>query len=757
MPDVEHPPDGRWPLRAAGVLVAVNVAWVTTGLFHVWTRPLAGWIALPVTTLLAGYACWRLADHPTLDAATRRFWRQLTLACGLFTAATLSNAVDALGSGTPSQRLGPITLALYLAVLGLALWALLRLPPWQRTRADWIRFGLDACMVLVTVAALVWHFSIRNHDDWATETGSGGAMLAILVLTWLSVATFVKVAFAGAGCLDRRALHALAAGTAISAVVGALAPLLISRPYLSTSMVAAPVAAFGIHLAAVRQRQADPLAAAPRRPSPRVSLLPYLAVAAAAAVLLATGTTDPVETTIMQVVTVTLTLVVVARQVLALRDNNRLLATVEYQATHDGLTGIANRALLERHLDGLLAAQRRFHLVLLDVDDFKTVNDRLGHSVGDALLTVLSTRLTDVVGGHGLVARLGGDEFAIAVPEDADGAPDVEALVARVLAATREPVEVAEQTVLSGTSIGLATSRTGDDPPELLRRADVAMYAAKAAGGGRRHWFDPALDRAADETAHLSADLRRALAQEEMLVLFQPIVDLRTEATVGAEVLVRWQHPERGLVSPDVFVPLAERNGVIVELGYWVLEHACRHAAAWQVRYGDRAPTKISINVSARQLAQPDFVERVEKVVRETTVDARALVLEVTETAVFSTDVAIPQLTALRKLGLKVALDDFGTGHSSLSLLIDCPVDVLKVDKSFVSGPTADGAGAIITRNLIGFVNDFGIEAVAEGIETRVQAAWLRRAGYRLGQGYLFGCPMPAADLERRFAPPKED
>ncbi|MFG1926883.1 putative bifunctional diguanylate cyclase/phosphodiesterase [Cryptosporangium sp. NPDC048952] len=756
-----------WPLAAAGVLVVGNALWLAAGLVHVWNHPVIGWLALPVTALLAGHACWRVVRHPGLDSGTRRFWRHLTAACGLLTVGTIANSVDALGGALPSQRVGPVSLAFYLAVLGVVLWALLRLPSWERTRSDWTRFWLDTCMVLIAGIGLVWHFSLREHQQWIAQTGSAGAMLSLAVVGFLSVATFVKVAFAGAGRLDRRAIHLLAAGSAISAALGSLSPFLVSRPYLSSSMLAVPVAALSVHLAAARQLRTGASAPQARRRSRRVSIAPYVAVAVTSVLLLATPTADPRETVIMEVAAVLLIVVVVIRQIIAVLENNRLLGTVdrqlsdlrsyqdrlEHQATHDRLTSVANRALLERHVEELLTDQQVFHLVLLDVDDFKTVNDRLGHGTGDALLTLISARLTTTVGDLGLVARLGGDEFAVAVPARTDegGETDIEALADRVLAALREPVDLMGSTLVTGTSVGLATSRAGDTSQELLRRADVAMYAAKAAGGGCWHWFDPALDRIADDTSRLSADLRHALADGQIFALFQPIVDLGTGATVGAEVLMRWRHPTRGLVPPDVFIPLAERNGSIIELGYWVLELACWQAATWQRRYGENAPAKISVNVSARQLAEVDFVDQVQDILCRTGVDASRLVLEVTETAVLTTDVAIEQLTRLRALRLRVALDDFGTGHSSLSLLLDYPVDVLKVDKSFVSGASAEGAGAIITKNLIGFINDFGMEAVTEGVETVDQAARLRLAGYRLAQGYLYGRPMTSDDFQQHF------
>ncbi|MCO8278033.1 bifunctional diguanylate cyclase/phosphodiesterase [Actinoplanes sp. TRM 88003] len=748
-------------LLAAGLVVA-DAVWLGAGLTHEWSHALLGWLPLPVTTLLAGHACWQVNRHLELDAETRRFWRHLTAACLLFTGGVIANTIDALGHGTPSQRVGPASLAFYLSVLGVVLWALLRLPSWQRTRSDWIRFGLDLCMVVITIAVLVWHLSLRNHHEWTMQTGSGGAVLAITVVGFLSMATFVKVAFAGAGRLDRRAVYTLATGSAISASLGSLSPFLISRPYLSTSLIAVPVAALSIHVAAVIQQHAGSRTPPPRRSSRRVSITPYLAVAVTDALLLANTRSDMTETAIMQIAAVTLTGVVVIRQIIALRDNKRLLSTVdaqlsdlrryqnrlEHQATHDKLTGTGNRALLERHVDELLTAGQPFHLVLLDIDDFKAVNDRLGHHVGDSLLTVISHRLTTVVGGRGVVARLGGDEFAVVVPAPAD---HVEAVLERILATVRQPAELGEHTTVAAISIGVTASRTGDNPSELLRRADVAMYAAKTAGGHRWHWFDQAMDESADAAARLSADLRQALSRGQIFALYQPIIDLTTGLCAGGEVLMRWQHPDRGLISPDLFIPLAECSGCIVDLGYWILEHACRQTATWQRRYGDHAPAKISINVSARQLSEPDFVDRVQEILERTGVDTGRLVLEVTETAVFATTVAVQQLERLKTLGIRIALDDFGTGHSSLSLLLDCPVDLLKVDKSFVSGAAADQAGALIVKNLIGFTSDFAIEAVAEGVETPEQAALLRRLGYQYAQGYLYARPMPAADFEQHF------
>ncbi|GAB2578960.1 hypothetical protein Aab01nite_08630 [Paractinoplanes abujensis] len=737
-------------LELAGVaLVALCLAWMLAGLALVWAHPLLGWLPLPVSAALAVIATVRTARDPRLDAGTRRFWRHLTVAAVLFTAGTVGNAVDAVGGPLPSQLLSPATVALYLAVLATVMWALLRLPSWQRSRADWIRFGLDSCMVLVTVGALVWHLALRDHEQWTAQTGSSGPMLAIMLSAFLGVATFVKVGFAGAGRLDRQAIHVLAAGCAIAAAVGGLSPFLADRPYLSSSLLAVPIASLTINLAAARQWHNGVRTPATRRPARQISWLPYAAVAVTDGLLLSTGTGDAAETTAMQIAAVTLTALVVVRQVLALRDNQRLVEQLrryqhklQHQAHHDSLTGLANRAHLEQHLRTRPAGH---HVALIDLDDFKVVNDRLGHHVGDQLITAAGRRLTAVAGDRGFVARLGGDEFTLVIPDTVDAGE----LLAALIEAAGAPYELDGHTVVSAASVGVTTTRTGDEPAEILRRADVAMYAAKTAGGHRWHWFDAEMDRAADAAARLSAELRDAVRGNQLVALYQPIVALPGGAPAGAEVLLRWRHPEQGLLGPDAFIPLAEGNGLIVELGQWVLREAVRQAVDWRDRLGERAPGRISVNVSARQLADPHFVDFVASLLRDSGLAPETLVLEVTETAVLAADTAFDQLHRLKALGLRIALDDFGTGHSSLSLLLDCPVDLLKLDKAFVSGARAGRAADAVARNLIVFTDDFGIDAVAEGVETAEQAARLHEAGYRFAQGYLFGRPVSADALEQ--------
>jgi EAL domain-containing protein (putative c-di-GMP-specific phosphodiesterase class I) len=281
----------------------------------------------------------------------------------------------------------------------------------------------------------------------------------------------------------------------------------------------------------------------------------------------------------------------------------------------------------------------------------------------------------------------------------------------------------------------------------MIRRADVAMYAAKNMGGARCTWFDPIMDQLADADARLAADLRQAITRDELFLLYQPIVELPHGRLAGVEALLRWRHPEHGLVSPGVFIPLAERNGYIVELGRWVLEQVVHQARQWELTYGEHAPEKVSVNISARQLREPGFPEQVAELVRGSGLDPYRLVAEVTETAVLGTGQALEAVRELHALGMRVALDDFGTGQSSLSLLVDTPVKVLKVDKSFVDGVTGSSAQAVIVDGLIGITEGLHIEAVAEGVETADQAYRLHKIGYRFAQGFHFARPMAAEDI----------
>jgi diguanylate cyclase (GGDEF)-like protein len=440
---------------------------------------------------------------------------------------------------------------------------------------------------------------------------------------------------------------------------------------------------------------------------------------------------------------VLLFLLVVARMAGFVSQVQQQADQLEDLAMADALTGLANRRRLEQELHTAVAAGP-VQVALLDLDDFKGVNDRLGHGVGDQLLTVLAGRLRAALDQDSIVARMGGDEFAILMPGVSDAAADL--TVSRLAETLRTPVRVAEHELLVNASIGVADSAGTTDPYEILRRADVAMYAAKESGGRHRRYLEE-LDSESDEQARIGAELRTALDTDQFRVYYQPIVELPDGHIRAVEALVRWEHPVRGFVPPDRFIPAAERNGLIVELGTWVLRTACAQAATWLAELGDRAPDRVSVNASARQLAQPGFSRIVAAALAETGLPAGRLTIEVTETAVFGGRQAVRALEELRELGVRIALDDFGTGHSSLGLLQTVPVDILKVDKSFVDNITMAGRHAVIATALIQVADGLGLSAVAEGVETAEQAAELHRLGYRLAQGYHFGKPVAEPDF----------
>jgi diguanylate cyclase (GGDEF)-like protein len=414
---------------------------------------------------------------------------------------------------------------------------------------------------------------------------------------------------------------------------------------------------------------------------------------------------------------------------------------LSHQASHDSLTDLANRSLfgeqLERALDG--AGGRPVSLALVDLDDFKAVNDTLGHQAGDALLIAVAERLRRGVRPQDLVARIGGDEFAVLL--DGVGATRVEAIAERMLGILTEPLRIDGHEVCVQASVGLAEAGPGDGAGQLLRLADVALYEAKGAGKGRYVRYAEHMQPRMSARAESAADLRRALQAGEFELYYQPIVALPSGRLTGVEALLRWHHPVRGLVPPLDFIPVAEQTGMIVPIGHWVLVQACRDMAAWLAQYPDTAPEVVNVNVAPRQLRHPGFVDEVFAALAKAGLPASRLVIELIESTIVG-DVN-PQLGRLREAGVRIALDDFGTGQSTLSLLDACPVDELKLDRSFVREPGQDKVATVVAR----MAEALGVYAVAEGVETREQAEHLHSLGYGLAQGFHFARPVPAADL----------
>jgi diguanylate cyclase (GGDEF)-like protein len=422
---------------------------------------------------------------------------------------------------------------------------------------------------------------------------------------------------------------------------------------------------------------------------------------------------------------------------------------LHHQAYHDPLTGLANRALFTDKIKDTLAGGESLAVVFLDLDDFKTVNDSLGHAAGDELLVAAANRLQACLRPEDLTARLGGDEFAVLVKEPRAEAEDAALRVARrIMDAFADPVAVGAESVSVYVSAGIATSQGGDmSAEELIRNADVAMYAAKAGGKGGFAVFHPSMGTAVLERHGLKEELRLAIEREQLRLYYQPIVALDSGKVVATEALVRWEHPRRGLVAPSEFVPLAEETGLILSLGQWVLEEACTHARAWEDDRDDEAPGEraIHVNLSAVELRDRNLAERVRATLDRTALDPRRLVFEITETLLLDDAVTVREmLDELRSIGVRFALDDFGTGYSSLSYVHTLPLDMLKVAKSFVDGLGRGGRDASFVRMIIELARTLGMSVIAEGIETAEQVEALARLQCEYGQGFHLGRPSPA-------------
>jgi diguanylate cyclase (GGDEF)-like protein/PAS domain S-box-containing protein len=422
------------------------------------------------------------------------------------------------------------------------------------------------------------------------------------------------------------------------------------------------------------------------------------------------------------------------------------------QALYDPLTGLANRALFREHVDKALARLRRSparpHAVLfVDLDGFKTVNDSLGHAAGDEVLAEVGRRLQRWMRPGDTAARLGGDEFAVLLENTSQ--MDTGLLAKRILDVLLAPTLVQGKEVVLTGSIGIALSETGQDSDALLRNADAAMYTAKAAGKGQYRVFEPEMHHAAMRRLDLEADLRRAIGRNELYLTYQPIVDLSSRRVTGTEVLARWKHPERGLIPPLDFISVAEDSGYIRELGRFILVQACRQAKVWHDRYPDAEPLRVCVNTSVRQIEQPEFFDEVANALDESGLDGQCLTLEITE-SVFMSDfgATVQKLRRLKELGLKLAVDDFGTGYSSLSYLRSLPIDILKIDKSFVLGVTHGPEQSAVARAVVKLARTFNLATVAEGIERPEQAAELLAIGADMGQGFWFSRPLPADAMQ---------
>jgi len=438
---------------------------------------------------------------------------------------------------------------------------------------------------------------------------------------------------------------------------------------------------------------------------------------------------------------------------------------LKHQAFHDTLTGLPNRAMLldhlQRGLEPVAGRPRHVAVLMLDLDGFKAVNDSYGHSAGDAVLGIIASRLRTVSSEDDMVARFGGDEFAFVLEPrglqtDVDAATALE-VANRVLTVLAEPIQLPSCpaiTVPLSASIGIAHAHGTESAEDILRNADLAMYSAKANGKSRYERYAPAMHVVSVGRLDLANELRQALDRDQFRLVFQPVLRLKGDRFAGAEALLRWQHPTRGLLSPDAFLAMAEETGLIVSIGAWVLAEACRELRRWQDAHTGPEPLGVAVNLSGRQL-EPDFVELVARSLERHRLDPGSLTLEITEGLITGEgQVAHQTLRALKSLGVWLSIDDFGTGHSSLGRLRDYEFDELKIDRSFVGD--LDSGDPTLVATQIALAHGLGLGVVAEGVETEAQLNYLRKAGCEQVQGYFIARPLPALEIRALLAGPGE-
>ncbi|MBO3741546.1 putative bifunctional diguanylate cyclase/phosphodiesterase [Actinoplanes flavus] len=744
---------------ATGLTSLLGVLWYAAWVVSSPGTPAIGYLFVPLAMTLGGLSVRSLRRTVPMAPAGRRFWLLLQISCFLFVAGFGLQTVAGFWTA-PELPTMPVAGA---ALIGfgvlVAMWAVGQVPTGVTTGYERGKQWLDRTIAFLGCATLLWHFGVAPMYS-APESWSQQALVLLVLACMFAAGSITKVSYIAGGPVDRAAMRLVAMIGLVAAVAALLTALGGHRGLLPGHALVLPVCGMLVAIGARRQLTAT---AGPGRPAN--VWLPYLAIGAVdlpvADVLIRRSHWAPGvwEGAFVVSAAVLVTGLVAVRQYVTFRENTRLLrerqeseARLRHQASHDPLTGLANRALFRQRLEEALAAGPAT-VMLADLDEFKAVNDSLGQDAGDGLLVAFAAVLSGAAGPESVVARLAGDEFAVLLPGPADG----EAVAERVAAATAVPIS--DQRLLVQFSAGLASGPRGAAAGGLLRQADAALYAAKQRG--RANWirYAAGMERPAQAHAQLGGDLRRALHAGEFRLHYQPIVRLGDGRIVGVEALVRWEHPTRGVVSPAEFIPAAERTGLIVPLGRWVLREACRQAAAWLAEFGPGALGKMAPNVSVRQLHDPGFAADVAAALADHGLPADRLVLELTESAVLRGQHVLRVLHELHDSGVRLALDDFGTGESSLSLLRAFPAAIVKLDKSFVDGieldepgtPDADARQAV-ARAVAQLAGALGLDTVAEGIENQEQADRLLRLGYTVGQGYHLGRPMPAEQLTALLA-----
>ncbi|MEU8821369.1 EAL domain-containing protein [Actinoplanes sp. NPDC048796] len=697
-------------------------------------------LQVPFDALLA-VGAWRLRQISPLRF--RRFWTMIAFAGACFTVGDFSQFVT---FSSESMNGGLVQTVLFTLGMSSNVIACLIFPQGLDGRRDKVIFWLDATTVLVGGAVAAWCYAYNSGDN---QFNAG--LTAALVVVAAFCAT--KVALIPEPPMARVAAWPMVAAAGLQGIATFL-PGVFQDPnnpwVLAVRLLPSALIAAGPRIQEVLVRRGGSSRRIQRRP---YSLLPYGMIALTFVIFFAMMP-EHASSQLWgaAIAVVVITCLVAGRQLVAFHDNMTLIrrlgeheVLLREQASLDGLTKLANRISFNERMAAVLP-DREACVLLIDLDDFKTVNDTMGHAAGDALLVAVAERLRRSVRRDDLVARLGGDEFAVLLPgADAGIGGAIADEIQRLL---NEPVEIQSHTLFTRASVGVAAAAAGYEPSSLLSNADIAMYEAK--GRGKSMWvrYTDEMGARISAEAELIREMREALDTAQFELVYQPIVRLTDLKTTGVEALLRWNHPVRGLVSPVQFIPVAERTGQIVAIGRWVLWQACRQGVAWLRANPEVSGMSVGVNVAGRQLREPGFVGEVARALGETGMPASCLTIEVTETAVLDDQESLDALLALRALGVKLALDDFGTAASSLGLLLTTPVTTLKLDRSFVESITTVGRQSAVATAVSQMAGALELSSVAEGIETPEQRDLLLALGYEYGQGYLFSRPVPAAQID---------
>jgi diguanylate cyclase (GGDEF)-like protein len=739
---------GLLPLAVAVASALGVTAWL---LWRTGGSVAPGYAGGPVAMAATAYACRQIGGMIVVPRPVRGFWRRFSHSAVCLLIASIASLVLANNSpGMSPYVAAPVLLGVVMAMLGF-----LHLPIGRRSALRWAQLLLDGATVALAGGLIFWYV-VLDLAAPATSAVTQTAAATVGVGGLVAVVVMGKAAMTPDGPVDSLSLRVLTVAPLTGVAAAVLLIIGSDTSRLVLSVLGLPVTGVAICAAAYRQRLVLDRGGNEHTNAPRRSffnLAPFLAVTATAALVVSVSARQMSwHQRAVIIGAVLIAAFVVLRQLLGLRENGRLLrgirrqqAELQHLAMHDPLTGLANRARFGAVLAERLNAHQPASVLLIDIDDFKMINDTMGHAVGDQLLYEVAERLrTHSRATADLPARLGGDEFAVLL--DIDDVETAEEAATRILGALAVPFRVGEHQLLAHASVGVALAGPGDSADEVLRNADIAMYAAKAAGKAVWTRFEPRMRQDVVNHARLGSELHNAIIRRELYLLYQPVFDIVTGRIAGVEALARWNHPVRGIVSPGEFIPVAERSGLIVPLGSWVLREACEQVARWRAEHGEAVISSINVNVAARQLRQSTFVDEVAAVLADTGLHPSHLVLEVTESSVLDGRQVRDTLEALHELGVRLALDDFGTGQSSLSLLRAFPVDVLKLDKSFVDGICeGEDRGRLAVAAAVAQLAEYlQLKAVAEGIESEEQTVRLREMGYRYGQGFHLARPLPA-------------